>query len=600
MKEKSVFIERYENFALKRMKLEKLSGQISNLRLASIITGALLGGLAYYYVGNPLTYMAAGLFLISFFVLVVFHDRIIKKAEVNRRLADINEACEKRKTGDWTFFADQGEEYKDPAHPYINDLDIFGRASLFQWVNTASSYYGREFLKNLLSSPDKDVSKITKRQKAVKELAMKMDFCQELQSCGMADKDIQNDPKKLLRYAEDKSRLIPVRELRYLLYILPGITLVSFFLYYSFGLPIYIPLGGFLVQIILNVIGSWKIGRVIDNLYSSKRKIESYQKMLEVAEKEHFDDEYLRELKANLFRNNIAASKEIKVLDNILGAISFRSNPIVHFIINNLFFWDFHCVLALERWKNTSGSSLRNWIYTIGTYEALCSLALTAQLDPGWCFPDFVEDGLVIKAVEMGHPLINEKERVANYFAIDDQICIVTGSNMSGKTTLLRTIGVNLVLAYAGASVCAKKFSCSILEIFTSMRINDDLNSGISTFYAELLRIKTIIEYSKKKQSMLFLIDEVFRGTNSRDRVTGAKNVLMNLNKGWIIGLISTHDFELCDFEIDDSGRIFNLHFIETYTDGEIKFDYKLREGRCKTANAKYLMKMVGIEIADK
>lgn len=199
----------------------------------------------------------------------------------------------------------------------------------------------------------------------------------------------------------------------------------------------------------------------------------------------------------------------------------------------------------------------------------------------------------------MGHPLINEKERVVNDFALEDQICIVTGSNMSGKTTLLRTIGVNLVLAYAGAAVCAKGFTCSILDIFTSMRINDDLNSGISTFYAELLRIKTIIEYSKKKQPMLFLIDEVFRGTNSRDRVTGAKNVLMNLNKGWIIGLISTHDFELCDFENDVSGRIFNMHFTETYTDGEIRFDYKLREGRCKTANAKYLMKMVGIEIAD-
>lgn len=305
------------------------------------------------------------------------------------------------------------------------------------------------------------------------------------------------------------------------------------------------------------------------------------------------------ELKADLFCNEKAASQQIKQLDNIAGAVAFKYNPIVYFVINNLFFWDFHCLFALEKWKAGSGPSLRKWVNNLGIYEALASLAMVAQLNPDWCFPEFDQERLFLAAEQMGHPLLGNQQRVNNNFKIDKQIAVITGSNMSGKTTLLRTIGINLVLAYAGAPVCARKFNCSIMEIYTSMRISDDLNSGISTFYAELLRIKMIIDFSKNKQDMIFLIDEVFRGTNSRDRVIGARNVVLNLNKDWIIGLISTHDHELCKLENEANGRIVNYHFMESYTEDEIKFDYLLKPGPCTTSNAKYLMKMAGIEILD-
>jgi DNA mismatch repair ATPase MutS len=235
----------------------------------------------------------------------------------------------------------------------------------------------------------------------------------------------------------------------------------------------------------------------------------------------------------------------------------------------------------------------------LGIFEALASLAMISQLNPEWCFPEFKKGHLILSADDMGHPLINSQQRVNNDLKLDNQIAVITGSNMSGKTTLLRTIGVNLVLAYAGAPVCARKFDCTIMDVFTSMRISDDLHSGISTFYAELLRIKMIIDFSKNEQDMIFLVDEVFRGTNSRDRVTGARNVLLNLNKPWAIGLISTHDYELCDLENDNSGRITNYYFIESYTEDQIKFDYLLKPGSCKTSNAKYLMKMAGIEILE-
>ncbi|KUG03751.1 muts-related protein, family [hydrocarbon metagenome] len=593
------YLERCEQFLTSKMQMEKLSNVISNLRLATLLSGILLTVLTYYYASKPLSYGLFCIILIFFIFLVVRHDRIIKQINIYSSLAEINKACQQRIAGDWIHFADDGKEYMDSHHPYINDLDIFGHGSLFHWINTANSYHGREFLKDMLANPLKDVDSIKRRQKAVKELAAKLGFCQNLQCWGMAGKDISSNPENLIIYAESNSSLFPSNSLNYLLYILPGITIVSFGMYQFLGYSLYIPLGSLLLQIIINIAGSLKVTRIIASLYSHKNKIEVYQKMLEVIEKEEFDDEYLTELQAVLFHNTKSASQQIKILDNMVGALSIRTNPFIHVIINNILFWDFHWVLALERWQETSGRSFRGWIHALGTFEALCSLALIAQLNPQWSYPAFDLNGLLIKTTDMGHPLINEKARVANDFVIDNQICIVTGSNMSGKTTLLRTIGVNLVLAYAGAAVCARNFKCSILDIYTSMRVTDDLNAGISTFYAELLRIKMIIEYSKEQQPMLFLIDEVFRGTNTRDRVVGARNVLMNLNKSWILGLISTHDFELCDFENDNSGRIINLHFTETYSEGEISFDYQLKPGRCNTANAKYLMKLVGIEIID-
>ena len=386
----------------------------------------------------------------------------------------------------------------------------------------------------------------------------------------------------------------------YIFYILPIITLSTIIIsYFRPSFSGYIPLGLVTIQIIINFGSSKQVNDILATIYAYKTKVGIYQRLLELLEKQAFADAYLLELKADLFSDDLAASQQIKGLDKIVGAVAFKSNPIVYFIVNNLFFWDFHCVFALEKWKARSGLSLRKWVYNLGTFEALASMAMIAQINPEWCFPNFDHAQLFVSAEEMGHPLIDGQQRVNNNLKIEKQMAVITGSNMSGKTTLLRTIGVNLVLAYAGAPVCARKFDCSIMEIFTSMRISDDLNSGISTFYAELLRIKMIIDFSKNEQDMIFLIDEVFRGTNSRDRVTGARNVLLNLNKAWIIGLISTHDYELCELEYDKSGRIVNYHFIESYTEDEINFDYLLKPGPCKTSNARYLMKMAGIEMLD-
>jgi DNA mismatch repair ATPase MutS len=321
--------------------------------------------------------------------------------------------------------------------------------------------------------------------------------------------------------------------------------------------------------------------------------------ILKLLEKENFESNKLNSIKEILFDGEYSSILAIKELDKITERINLRhNNALIYLVFNGLFLWDYECVFLLENWKNKYGLEVKKWIEAIGEIEALSSLGVLMQIDDRISFPTIDNSRLrVISAEDLGHPLISNSERVLNNINIDNSILIITGSNMSGKTTFLRTIGINLALAYSGGPVFATKMSCPILEIFTSMRVTDDLKNGISTFYAELLRIKDIINYAKKDKDIIFLIDEIFRGTNSEDRILGAKNVLGNLNKIGIVGAITTHDLELC--VLDKYNRIKNYHFSEQYKDNKIHFDYKIKLGKSTSTNAKYLMRSVGIEILE-
>jgi len=502
--------------------------------------------------------------------------------------------------GTWTEFEDKGDEYLNPEHMYSNDLDVFGHGSLFQWINATNTFFGREALRRLLENPKKEPGQIRKRQKAIKELSGKIDFCQSLQCEGMYAQNASQNPDKLIDFCEEGKKLFRHKLIGQLFYILPELTIIFIIIcMFDPSVSLYIPLSLIGIQAVINIVCYGRASGILGPVSRYKNEIQVFQKLIELIEKEEFEDEYLKELKSKLFDGKRPASEQIKDLEKIVNSIDVGKGYIVELILNLFLFWNIHCVFALERWKAKSGKAIRSWLQTIGDFEALASLALVAQMNPEWDFPEMSDREVSFNAIDMGHPLINESRRVCNSINMGNNICVVTGSNMSGKTTLLRTVGVNLLLAYAGTAVCAKKMTCSVMDICTSMRIVDDLSEGISTFYAELLRIKMIIDHSRKKKPMIFLIDEVFRGTNSLDRVIGAKNVLLNLNKDWVIGMISTHDFELCNLEKGHGGRIVNYHFTETYTNNEIKFDYILRRGQCKTSNARYLMKMVGIELLE-
>ena len=556
--------------------------------------------LSFIYLGILYGFLSLGIFIVVFVYFIYKHQKIIDNANRYKNLIEINKKSISRMDGNWIKFSEEGQNYVDVTHTYSGDLDIFGHASLFQWINSANTFFGKEVLRNLFEKPNKDIDQIKKRQGAIIELAAKLDFCQKLQGEGLNASEFSTDPEELLKFSENKSSLFRKRWVSYIFYILPEITIASMIIcFFDRTVSIYIPFILIVIQSIINLIGFKSAVKVLNTISDYKIKIKVYQSLLSTIEKEDFKDEYLKSLKAELYCKDKSACSQIKSLEGIANAVDLKFNPLFYFVFNILIFWNFHCVLALENWKESSGASLRTWLEVVGKFEALASLAGISQMNPNWAIPEFVPKRIALSGIEMGHPLIIEEKRVCNNVKMDDNICIVTGSNMSGKTTLLRSIGINLVLAYAGAPVCAKKFVGCIMDIYTSMRLSDDLNSGISTFYAELLRIKMIINNSKKEQPMIFLIDEVFRGTNSRDRVIGARNVLLNLNKSWILGLISTHDFELCELENGNGGRIINYHFTETYSKNSITFDYKLRTGRCTTTNAKYLMRMVGIDILE-
>lgn len=594
------FNERTEIFKKEAEGKKKQTDLIGNMRLICFIAGAALSIFLFIKAGTAAGVISSALFLVLFIYLVVKYRKAA--AEVKRLLcmSDINKMYVERMETGWTNFADNGSDFTDPGHPYTGDLDIFGPKSLYQWICVSNTYYGRMFLKELLSKPDKIIRAIIKRQEAVRELADKIDFCQELQCAGRLSKGVAESPESLISYAEDNKYRFKKEWVQYIFYFLPASVILTFVLYaFGSGIPLFVPLLLLAAQTVVCAVGYGKNAEVISRIHGLKRTLDAYSNLLDTASRENFQSEYLRELSKDLFIDGLPATAAINKLQSVANAIDVRLSTVLYIILNFGLLWDYHCVFALEDWKKLYGGQIRKWLEAIGRIEAVSSLAVIGQMYPEWCYPVFSGDATKIFASEMGHPLIQHDICVCNDFRINKGACIITGSNMSGKTTMLRTIGINLVLAYSGAPVFASQFECSLMDIYTSMRISDDLNGGVSTFYAELIRIKMIIDRSRKEKPMLYLIDEIFKGTNSLDRIAGAKSVLKNLNRPWIIGLISTHDFELCDMEGLKGISIANYHFSEHYENNEIRFDYKIHEGRSRTTNAKYLMRMVGIELAE-
>lgn len=297
-------------------------------------------------------------------------------------------------------------------------------------------------------------------------------------------------------------------------------------------------------------------------------------------------------------RAHIAAGAAggLKKLRTIGAAVRLRHNPVAYAVAASLLLWDHHCAAAFARWKQTYGASLRGWFEAVACLEACVSLQLPALVRENVCFPEIVDtDEPLFRAEGMRHPLLAETDAVPNDAGLAHGTVIITGSNMSGKTTFLRTIGLNMVLAYAGAPVCAAGLALSRMKLFTSMRVEDDVSRGISTFYAELLRIRAMVAYQKERKPMMALIDEIFKGTNSADRIVGATAAVKRLSSAWCLTLVSTHDFELCALESDPVIRARNFHFEESYQGDRICFDYRIKDGRCRTANARHLLRLVGI-----
>ncbi|HAA08406.1 MAG TPA: DNA mismatch repair protein MutS [Syntrophomonas sp.] len=584
-------LERYKQLERRQKRSFDL---ISNLRLVVVIAGIAAAAMAGY-TGTIRQAVYTGLpFLLVFIYLIYKHRQVEDRLNTAGRMAKINQDYLDRLNGDWVQFTDQGLEFADFDHPYSNDLNIFGPKSLFQWLSIAQTYLGRQQLQQLLAHPPRDIDAILARQRAVKELAGRLDFCQGLECRGLITPEAGRNPEKLVAYAGERPNLGKlIKVIRWL----PILTAASWALYFGQVISLQIPVILLLLQGLIVLFTYKSVGAPLHRVYSFQKSLQSYRNMLELIEQEPWETTYLSSLQAELFEKSESASKAMQQLERISGSIDMNRS-MFYLIINVGLLWDMQCFVRLAAWKSRYGNRVGRWLDIIGTMEALCSLAVIAHIHPDWAYPEIQDQGQRITARGLGHPLLHPEKCVHNDIDIDNYSCIVTGSNMSGKSTWLRSIGINLVLAYAGAPVCAERFTCSLMDIYTSMEIQDDLIEGVSTFYAELKRINMILEHSCRGEPMIYLIDEIFRGTNSLDRITGAQVVLRQLSQNGAIGLISTHDFELCDLEKELGATFKNYHFQEQYVKGGIEFDYKLRPGRCNTSNARYLMKMVGIDIS--
>ncbi|MFX0549517.1 MutS-related protein [Hathewaya histolytica] len=594
------FSKKIKEHDKKILEYSKRCNLFSILRLITMISSINLTYRVLKWNFNKAYFLVLLLLYMAFIFLMIIHRRTKERLNFSKEIIEINKRYLSRITGKWTEFKDIGDEFIDEAHRYSSDLDIFGEKSLFQMINITNTKEGRESLAKSLMNPSYKKEEIVLRQEAIKELHDKLYLCEEMEYITRKHKDKLNKSERLIKYGEDSEVLIKSKILNTLIYTLPLITvpLGAFILLLKLQslynlIPIII-----IIQISIWGINFMKLNNILGELGLFKYNIDTYVHMLKLIEKEEFKSQKLKSIKSDLFSEKNSALIAIKKLDNIFEKVNLRYNGLLYLGLNALLLWDYQCVFSLEAWKRQYGCEIRKWLYHIGEVESLMSLSVLTHIEEDITFPKINSEGkLAVNAKKLGHPLINGKDRIDNDVSMDNKIFIITGSNMSGKTTFLRTIGINLVLAYSGAPVFAREMTCSILDIFTSMRISDDLKNGISTFYAELIRIRDIIKNSNDGKKMIFLIDEIFRGTNSMDRILGAKNVLLNLNNEKVIGSITTHDLELC--ELDKYNRINNYHFSEYYKDDKIYFDYKIKDGKSTTTNAKYLMKIVGINIVE-
>lgn len=564
----------------------------------SLVALATAGFLIYGYLKElPYLYLYVILPVLLFGWMVKKHHWVKGEITYLGNIIQINDRGLLRLSGGWTGFPHSGEQFSDPKHHYSKDLNIFGQGSLYQYINATNLVTGEQELAHLLREETTSCQDIRARQNAIIELAPSLDWRQHFQATGMGSGHQGVDLSQLWHWAGE-GPLSWTRKYIYFLLLLPAATLVLSIFMVMDLVPTYVPLILLILQVLLVTAGQVFIFGALKNTERAAAELERLSQLLNLIEGKAFQAPLLVELQGKLFKNNQGASQQIKALSKIAALINLRYSVVYHFV-NALTFCDLYTIRRLDQWKSQYGMYLEHWFRVIGQFEALSSLAALAHDNPKWAFPRVTGGGPYFSATALGHPLITQRARVCNDVSLPQPgaVHIITGSNMSGKSTLLRTVGINLVLSYAGAPVCAGALNCSLMNIYTSMGVQDSLEQNISSFYAELQRIKMVISAGGQGKPFIFLIDEIFRGTNSRDRIAGARTVIKNLAGRPAIGFVTTHDLELGMLEDECPQQIKNYHFTDKIIENTITFDYRLKEGVSQTTNAMALMRMVGIEV---
>ena len=502
---------------------------------------------------------------------------------------------EARTKGDWYDFPDDGASYVRKDDYLSSDLDLFGPRSLFQYISVAHTLSGRDALMRLLTRPN--LRYISERQASVRELLKDDDLAIEFEALGLStdkrrEADKREAEQKLRAYASGKGNR-SVASLKILAFGMPLVTLGTA-LGVGFGIATMQALiFAFFMQIMASILLSGAIQAEKDSVMALAKRMDMMAARVALMQKPHFESGYFKEMQQALSN----ADEGMRQLNRIANAWQWRENFVLYWPLVGFLAWDFNCCVALDAWRKRYGASFSSWMDWMGEVEALYSIGTLARVrEDETTMPTILNsEAPVLHMKDAKHPLLAPQTVVGNDYDQGGETVIITGSNMSGKSTFMRTIAMNAVLAYAGGAVLAEHFEISPMRLFSSMRVKDDVSEGISSFYGEILRVKEMVIYSKKQAPMLVLVDEIFKGTNSADRIIGARAAVAKLTQPWMMTLVTTHDFELCALAEEEHIGGKNYHFEEHYEGDNIAFDYKIRPGRCRTTNAQHLMRIAGL-----
>lgn len=490
---------------------------------------------------------------------------------------------------------DGGGEFLDTDHFFSYDLDLFGEGSLFQFINRTATISGKQKLASWLKNPPFQKSEILERQDAVKELAAINDARLDFKADGMQFSETSGMVDEMTRWARFMPELKNPARLKWIIVIIPLLTVaaaIPAILGYN-RLPLYLMI---LVQWGMVLYWSKTVNRFFHFFSQKSQLLGKYMLMIRFTEEHKFNSAWLCNLQRQVSEPH-SAGKAFHQLKKLVDQFDYRANLLVAVVLNSFLLWDIRCVYKLWKWHQEHHDKLTVWLDVVAETDAMMSLAGMAYNQSGFVYPEVNDDGFRLAALEMGHPLLNPHKRVSNNLEVNgwSKVLIITGANMAGKSTFLRTVGVNLVLARTGAPVCAGKLIFTPVEIYTNMRTTDSLLKDESYFYAELKRIKGVLDRLQQGHQILVILDEMLKGTNSADKLNGSMKLVEKLLGLQAVALVATHDLKLSEMEQKHPAQVFNKCFEIRIENDELVFDYKLTDGVTQTMNATFLMKKLGI-----
>ena len=602
MSNETIFAERQQKFSQDEQTAQRGYNQLAFWRLVWFL-GAVMITWYCIQINEPLGAIGLALVgIVGFLILLRKHQRVRRERDLNHQLVFVNQDEAARLNRQY-LRSEAGDQFADATHHYTSDLDVFGKHSLFRLLNRTHTHEGEKRLAKWLkiaSSPDA----IRLRQQAVAELLPQLDWRQQFEALAYLEETINRPPDTLVSWATAEQSPLPkyLNVVRVLFPIFTVSIFVAWLLGYLPGLTVLLALAIHGLVLRQTSVGAQEAS---EKTFDISVALRAFQVLFEQAEQLQGDTHRIRVIRQALTSDNRSASKAIGQLGRITENLNYRRNPYFYLLFGIVTLWDIQHLFRLEHWRKQYGPDLDRWFKALGELEALNSLAGFAYAHPTYAIPDIIDDQFLVDIQAAAHPLLPTNRSITNSIQLSGvgQTVLITGSNMSGKSTFLRTVGTNVVLALAGAVVSAERFRCSPVRVFTSMRTQDSLEESTSSFYAELKRLQTLITLSKQSISLskgylpvLYFLDEILKGTNSADRHRGAEALIRQLHQTTASGFVSTHDLELGQLA-DAEEFVRNFHFQSDLRNGELVFDYKLRTGICQSFNASQLMQAIGINM---